>query len=150
MKTLYRSRSVPAANRPHGGFSLAEMMVVIVILGLLATLVVPNVIQRLGKAFGGKAKADIMAIDSALKEYYIQNGGRWPESIEALVTPDENGYTFLDRRSVPLDPWKNEYMYEPPTSGEPRARVYSYGKDGQPGGDGDDFDIDNWSIIEGQ
>ena len=88
------------------------------------------------------------SIDSALKEYVITNGGQWPDTLEVLVTPDENGYTYLDRRTIPLDPWKNEYMYEPPASGEPRGRVYSYGKDGQPGGEGEDADIDNWSIVE--
>lgn len=134
----------------RAGFSLAEMMVVIVILGLLATLVVPNVIQRLASAFRGKAKSDIMAIDSALKEYYILNGGKYPESLEALVTPDENGETFLDKRTLPVDPWGNEYLYDPPGSGESRARVYSHGKDGQPGGDGDNADIDNWSIKDGE
>jgi general secretion pathway protein G len=142
--------SAETGRRLREGFSLAEMMVVIVIIGLLATLVVPNVIQKLNNAMRGKVKSDIMAIDSALKEYYINNGGRYPDTLEALVTPDENGHTYLDQRSIPLDPWKNEYMYEPPASGEPRPRVYSYGKDGQPGGEGDEADVDNWSIVEGK
>ena len=144
MNTIRNQRS-----RSRAGFSLAEMMVVIVILGLLATLVVPNVIQRLGKAFEGKAETDIMSIDSAIKEYVILNGGKYPETLESLVTPDENGETFLDSRTLPVDPWGNEYLYEPPGSGEPRARIYSYGKDGQPGGEGSDRDIDNWSIKDG-
>lgn len=148
MKILNRPGPLLQRPRPAGGFSLAEMMVVIVILGLLATLVVPNVMQRLGSAFRGKAKTDITAISSALDDFAIQNGGQYPDSLEALVTPDENGYTFLKQRKLPLDPWKNEYMYEPPTSGEPRPRVYSYGKDGQPGGDGENADFDNWSILE--
>lgn len=137
-------------RRRKQGFSLAEMMVVIVIIGLLATLVVPNVLQRLQSAFKGKVKADITAIESSLKEYAINNGGKYPDSLEALVTPDENGYTYLDRKSVPLDPWKNEYMYEPPSSGNPDPRVFTYGKDGAPGGEGDDADIDNIQIKEGK
>jgi general secretion pathway protein G len=147
MQTPFRA---PAAGRRRAGFSLAELMVVIVILGLLATLVVPNVVRRLSAAMGGKAKSDIMAIHNALSEYAINNAGRYPDGLEPLVTPDENGHTYLDMRSVPRDPWNNEYMYEPPTTGEGRPRVYSYGKDGQPGGEGDDADIDNWSIVDGK
>ena len=141
MKIQYRQRRVGAA-----GFTLAEMMVVIVILGLLATLVVPNVLQRLGAAFEGKVKADITTIESALKEYCIRNGGKYPDSLEVLVTPDVNGHTYLEGKKIPRDPWKNEYMYEPPSSGQPQPRIYTYGKDSQPGGEGQDRDIDNFNI----
>ena len=130
----------------RSGFTLAEMMVVIVIIGLLATLVVPNVLQKFATASTGKAKADITAIENALTEYNIANGGKWPDSLEALVTPDVNGYTFLKGTKVPKDPWGNEYMFDPPESGRPEPRVYSYGKDGQAGGEGDAADIDNFTI----
>jgi len=138
-----------ASCRRRRGFSLAELMVVIVIIGLLATLVVPNVMQKLAMAFKGKARVDIMAIHNALGEYATVNGGRYPDSLQALVEPDENGYTFLDRRTIPLDPWKNEYLYEAPGGGEVRPRVYTLGKDGSIGGEGDNADIDNWTIIDG-
>jgi general secretion pathway protein G len=134
----------------QAGFTLAEMMVVIVILGLLATLVVPNVIQRLSAAMGGKVKSDIMALENALTEYAVANGGRYPESLEALVTPDVNGHTFLKQTSIPKDPWKSEYQYEAPGPGQPRPRVFTLGKDLQPGGEGDDRDIDNLMILEGE
>jgi general secretion pathway protein G len=124
------------------------MMVVIVIIGLLATLVVPNVIQKIAVAFGGKAKSDIVAIESALKEYAITNGGKYPDSLEVLVTPDANGHTYLEGKRIPKDPWKNEYQYDPPSPGHPEPRVYSFGKDGQPGGEGDDADISNETIRE--
>jgi len=140
------SRRAPTPRR--AGFSLAELMVVIVIIGLLATLVVPNVLQRLATAITGKARVDIMAIHNALNEYAALNSGRYPDGLQALVEPDENGYTFLDRRAVPLDPWKNEYLYEAPGGGEVRPRVYTLGKDGSIGGEGDDKDIDNWSIMD--
>jgi general secretion pathway protein G len=130
------------------GFTLAEMMVVIVIIGLLATLVVPSVISKIATAFKGKAKADIMQIESALKDYAIQNGGKFPDSLEALVTPDANGHTFIEGKRLPKDPWKNEYQYDPPSPGHPEPRVYSFGKDGQPGGEGDDADISNETIRE--
>lgn len=132
----------------RAGFTLAEMMVVIVIIGLLATLVVPNVIQKFFQAAGTKAKVDITSIESALKEYAINNGGKWPDSLEVLVTPDQNGHTYLDQKSMPKDPWGHEYMYEAPGSGQPQPRIFSYGADGQPGGEGKDADIDNLAMKE--
>ncbi len=131
------------------GFTLAELMVVIVIIGLLATLVVPNVVRKLFVANVTKAKADIVTIAGAVDQYAIENSGRYPETIEVLVTPDENGYTFLDRETVPVDPWGNPYIYEPASSGG-KFRVISYGKDGTPGGEGDDRDLDNVAIKNGE
>ncbi len=145
MKTHHTAQRTSVA-----GFTLAEMMVVIVIIGLLATLVVPNVLKRFSAATTGKARVDIMSIESALKEYAINNGGKFPDSLEVLVAPDVNGNTYLEGKSVPKDPWRNEYMYEPPSPpGQPQPRVYSLGKDGQPGGEGDDSDFDNITIREG-
>jgi general secretion pathway protein G len=131
------------------GFTLAEMMVVIVIIGLLATLVVPNVLQKFAFATKKKAEVDITSIDAALKEFAISNGGKFPESLEVLVTPDVNGHTYLEGTHIPKDPWGHEYMYEAPGPGQPQPIVRSYGKDGQPGGEGDDADMDNISIREG-
>jgi general secretion pathway protein G len=144
MKTLKRR---PATYRK--GFTLAELMVVIVIIGLLATLVVPNVVKRLFTAQTTKAKADITAIAGAVEGYALENNGRFPDSIQELVTPDENGFTFLDRETVPVDPWGNEYVYEPPEGGT-KFRVLTYGEDGVPGGEGKDRDIDNIMIKNGE
>src|SRR6185503_10726317 len=130
----------------RAGFTLAELMVVIVIIGLLATLVVPNVVRKLFVANVAKAKADIVSISEAITGYAIENGGRYPDSLEVLVTPDANGHTFLDMETVPKEPWGNEYIYEPAPSNSQKFRVLSYGKDGQPGGDGDEADIDNIKI----
>ena len=121
------------------GFTLAELMVVIVIIGLLATLVVPNVVRKLFVANKTKAKADITAIARAIDDYAVENNGRYPESLEVLVTPDANGFTFLNKETVPVDPWGHEFVYEP--GGGSKFNVISYGKDGQPGGEGDDADI---------
>ena len=134
----------------RAGFTLAELMVVIVIIGLLATLVVPNVIAKLGTANKAKAKADIVSNSNAVTQYAIENGGRYPESLEALVTPDPNGQSFLDMETVPKDPWGNEYVFEPASSSSQKFRVISYGKDGIPGGEGDDTDIDNIKIKNGE
>jgi general secretion pathway protein G len=128
----------PASRR---GFTLAEMMVVIVIIGLLATLVVPNVIAKYQTAAREKARSDVVQITNALNECAIRNSGRYPDSLDVLVTPDEHGYTYLSSRALPRDPWKHEYVYEPPSSssGTPLPRVVCCGPDGQPGG-GDDID----------
>jgi general secretion pathway protein G len=137
-------------NRTRGGFSLAELMVVIVIIGLLATLVVPSVVRKLFVANEKKAMADIVAIESALDEYVIENNGRFPDSLEVLVEKDDNGYSYLKRDSIPTDPWNNEYGYEAPGSGSHDPRIYTLGDDGQPGGDGTDRDIDNIMIRNGE
>lgn len=148
MQLSNRSGRAPRARR--AGFSLAELMVVIVILGLLAAVVVRNVWPMLSRAFEGRVKADILAITSALEEYAVNNAGRYPDSLEILIQPDENGHRLLDRTTMPVDPWKNEYLYDPPRPGEPRPRVYTLGKDGSVGGEGDNRDIDNFMIKDGQ
>jgi general secretion pathway protein G len=135
-----------ASRRSRAGFSLAELMVVVVILGLIATIVVPNVLGRFQFSQRETAKINIASLDSAIETYVVENGGTYPESLEILVTPDENGRTYLkNQTTVPVDPWGNPYVYEPPQAGTP-AKIISYGKDGQPGGEGDDADIDNFSI----
>ena len=144
MKIPHRALSARLAKR--AGFSLAELMVVIVIIGLLATLVVPNVIQKLGFANVSAAKADIMAIESACKEYAIRNQMKYPESLQELVLKDESGYSYLEGDNVPTDPWKNEYLYEPPTSGQQYPTITCLGKDGVTGGEGDDRDFTNHMI----
>jgi len=123
----------------RSGFTLAELMVVIVIIGLLTTLVAKDV---MGFLSGGKrtaAVADITQIGEALTAFAIRNG-EYPETLEALVTRDDNGYRILDRGAVPKDPWGNEYIYEKPYGGQ-EVNVISYGADKQPGGEGDDADI---------
>lgn len=144
---MKRTHPLPPAGRAaRAGFSLAELMVVIVIIGLLATLVVPNVVARLFTGQLGKAKADITQIVQALDNYAVDHNGTYPDSLEALVTPDENNNTYIKGERVPRDPWKNEYLYEPPTTGQPDPRVYTLGADGLPGGEGKDRDFDNIMI----
>jgi general secretion pathway protein G len=139
-----------AARRRRSGFSLAELMVVIVILGLLAAVVVRNVWPMLSSAFQSRVKTDIMAIDGALNEYAVNNGMQYPDSLDVLIQPDDNGHRLLDRKTLPVDPWKNEYLYEPPGPGEPNPRVYTLGKDGAVGGEGDNRDIDNFMIKDNE
>ncbi|MBD3814238.1 MAG: type II secretion system major pseudopilin GspG [Halothiobacillus sp.] len=130
------------------GFTLIEVMVVVVILAILATIVVPKIMDRPDDARIAKAKQDIRAIDSALQLYKLDNL-TYPttdQGLEALVKPPANAKNwrqggYLDR--LPIDPWNNPYQYLSP--GQHGAfDVYSLGADGQPGGTGADADIGNW------
>jgi general secretion pathway protein G len=118
------------------------------IVGLgMVLLILPNLLQEFAVTSCPKAESEFIAIDRALEDYAAANGGRFPDSLEALVEPDVNGHTFLDMNHVPKDRWGNEYIYLPPTPANPLPRVLCYGKDGQPGGKGDDADIDGRSIL---
>jgi general secretion pathway protein G len=143
----------PAARPGVGaGFTLIEIMVVVVILGILAALVAPNVIRRIDDARVTKAKQDIRAYETALNLYRMDNF-RYPtteQGLEALVKrpvdPNirnwkEGGY--ID--GMKKDPWGNEYAYIAPGS-RGDYDLYTLGADGQPGGEGQDADIGNWNI----
>ena len=138
--------AIPRPARRRAGYSLVELMVVIVILGILAGLAFQNVPAMLSRAFGGAVKSNITSISQAVDTFVVLNNGMHPESLEQLVTPDENGHTILNSTTIPLDPWGGEFLYDPPMSGTPGYRVYTPGKDGAVGGEGDDRDIDNWMI----
>lgn len=134
-----------------GGFTLIEIMVVVVILGILAALIAPNVISRIDDAQITKVRQDIRVIESALKLYRLDNF-RYPtgqQGLDALVTPPQDPGArwpaggYLDR--MPRDPWDRPYLYENPgRQGE--FDIYTLGRDGQPGGEGLDADIGNWNL----
>jgi len=121
------------------GFTLIEVLVVIVILGILASFVVPNIMNKPGQAKITKAKSDVRAIESALNMYKLENHD-YPgtdEGLEALVGNE------LPR--LPTDPWDNAYFYLYP--GENGAiDVNSLGRDGAQGGEGEDADVGNWNL----
>jgi general secretion pathway protein G len=129
---------------------LIELMIVVVILGLLATIVMPKVLSRPEQARRVKAKADIRNIQSALA-YFKTDTGRFPttsQGLEALVTnPGIQGYNsdgYLER--VPTDPWGRKYIYISPGVNSKDYDLESLGKDGEQGGTGDDADIESWNI----
>ena len=122
----------------------------VILTGLLATLVVPQVVKNLLVADQQKAKASLLIVSAAIEQYAIQNDGRYPDRIEDLLERDEEGSTYLVLRSVPLDPWGHAYLYEPPPPGTADYRVLTYGADGKPGGEGLDQDLDNVMIQNGE
>lgn len=139
------------------GFSFIELMVVIVILGILATAVTINLIGAPGEARQNQARVDIKSIETALKMYKLDNG-TYPstdQGLLALVEPPETGTLprkwrkggYLGQKKVPKDPWRNDYVYLSPGS-HGDFDIISYGGDGVPGGEDEDADINNWEIGE--
>jgi len=137
---MYTSQQVRAAGARRRGFSLAELMVVIVILGMLAAFIVPKVMDKFFKSQIGIAKAEVVVIANAVQDYRINNAGRAPASLEELIQPDENGTRYLDLDTTPTDPWGNPYVYVP-DDGSGDFMVWCYGKDGVEGGEGDSRDF---------
>jgi general secretion pathway protein G len=144
-------------NKKDGrkGFTLIELMIVIVIIGILATLLIPRIMERPEEARRIKAKMDIKTIESALKLYKIDSG-TYPtteQGLEALVKkPDTspvpkkwNDKGYLEG-NVPNDPWGNPFYYTSPGSDGRDFEIISYGNDGQPGGTGRDADISSTDL----
>ena len=131
------------------GFTLIEIMVVLVIIGVLAALIVPNVLERADEARVTAARTDINNLMQALKLYKLDNQ-RFPsaeQGLDALVHKPTAGSIppmwkpYLDK--LPNDPWGRPYQYlNPGVKGE--IDVFSYGADGQPGGEGKDADLGSW------
>lgn len=134
------------------GFSLLELLVVIVILGILAALVAPQVLQNVGKAQSQKITSDFKAIETALKVYKLDNFvyPSTEQGLEALVTKSDldpvprnfqkGGYL----KEIPMDPWNRPYLYVyPGQNGE--IDIFTLGADGEEGGEDDNADVGNWS-----
>ncbi len=144
------SLSTKGYNR---GFTLIELMVVILILGLLAGIIAPRLIGRTDEAKQTKARVQIENLSTALKLYKLDNG-HYPsteQGLQALVRPPETGNIpknwrkggYLEKGKVPKDPWGNDFIYLcPGAHGD--FDIISYGADGVPGGEGKDRDITSW------
>lgn len=148
-----RSISLNRISRNYqSGFTLIEIMVVVIILGILAAIVAPNVIGRIDDAQVTRVQQDLRGIENALKFYRLDNFA-YPTSeqgLDALVNkpadPNVKNWKpggYLDR--LPKDPWGNEYQYlNPGQNGE--VDIYTFGRDGRPGGENIDADIGNWDL----
>lgn len=150
MKKRFQSKAAD-----QSGFTLIELMVVIVILGILAGMIVPKIMDRPEEARRTKAEIDIGAISQALKLYKLDNG-KYPstdQGLLALVEPPSVGSLakkwreggYLDKKAVPKDPWDNDYVYIcPGLHGD--FDLMSYGPDGEPGGDAENADVNSWEL----
>jgi len=137
------------------GFTLIELMVVIIILGILAMYIGPKIMGRPEEAKQVKARVDIAALETALKLYKLDNGV-YPgteQGLFALVEKPETGTIpakwreggYLEKGRVPKDPWGNDFIYLSPGVND-EYDIISYGADGVPGGEGPNKDINNWEI----
>jgi len=141
--------STAISRRRQSGFTLIELMVVLVIIGVLAALVVPNVLDRADDARVTAARTDVSNLSQALKLYKLDNL-RYPsteQGLQALVAkptagpPALNWKPYLDK--LPQDPWGQPYQFlNPGLKGE--VDVFSWGADGKAGGSGRDADIGSW------
>ena len=137
------------------GFTLIEIMIVIVILGILAWQVVPRIMGKPEEARRLKARMDIASLETALKMYKLDNGvyPSTEQGLQALIEAPTIGQLprkwrkggYLERGKVPLDPWDSEFIYlSPGLHGD--FDLISYGNDGEPGGEEDNVDINNWEL----
>ncbi|MBT8489419.1 MAG: type II secretion system major pseudopilin GspG [Deltaproteobacteria bacterium] len=140
-------------KRDNRGFTLIELMVVIVILGILAGLIIPRIMSRPEEARRSKARLQIESLETAVKLYKLDNF-TYPtteQGLQALVEPPTVGTLpknwrkggYLEKGKVPKDPWDNDYVYlSPGTQGD--FDIMSYGADGEQGGEDNNKDINSW------
>jgi general secretion pathway protein G len=146
----------PVPHRSRGarrsGFTLIEILVVIVVIAILATLVAPNVFQHVGAAKSATAKSQIEMLGAALDAYRLDNGA-YPTTQQGLaalfekptVDPPANWRGPYLRKPVPPDPWGRAYLFEFPGQQNPQGYdLLSFGADGKPGGEGEDADLVSW------
>lgn len=142
-------------HRPReAGFTLIELMIVIVILGLLAAIVMPRIVGETDKARYGTARAQMRVLEDALKRYKLDHGvyPTTEQGLDALVMQPSTGNIperwpeggYLDRQEIPLDPWGSPYIYLSPGVYSPDFDLISLAADGLEGGEGFDADIESW------
>jgi general secretion pathway protein G len=138
------------------GFTLIEIMVVVIILGLLAGLVLPRILGQEEKARVEAAKVQIRALEGALDAWKLDNGfyPSTDQGLDALIKKPETGRIpskwreggYLKPARIPKDPWGKDYVYISPGSEGREYEIISYGADGEPGGEGNNADIESWKI----
>jgi general secretion pathway protein G len=138
------------------GFTLIEIMVVVIILGLLAGLVLPRVLGQEEKARINTAKTQIRSLEEALDSFKLDNGfyPTTDQGLDALIKKPETGRIplkwreggYLKPARIPKDPWSKDYVYISPGSEGREYEIISYGADNEPGGEGNNADIESWKI----
>jgi general secretion pathway protein G len=138
------------------GFTLIEIMVVVIILGILATIVLTNVMGREDEARINAAKVQIRSLEGALDGFKLDNGfyPTTDQGLEALIKKPETGRIptkwkdggYLKPARIPKDPWGNDYHYYSPGNEGREYEIISYGADGEPGGEKRNADIESWKM----
>ena len=155
MKCFSLSNELKRRRLGIQGFTLIELLVVLIIIGILAGYIGPRIIGRPEEARRTKAEAQVAGIETALKMYRLDNGfyPSTDQGLQALVEPPRSGKIpkkwrvggYLDANRVPRDPWEHPFAYlSPGLHGD--FDLSSYGADGEPGGEGDDRDINSWEL----
>jgi general secretion pathway protein G len=147
-------------NRKQRGFTLLEILIVITILGIIASLVAVKIMDRPGEARTLKTELDIQTLENALKLFKLDNAfyPSTDQGLRALVEEPSVGREpqnwreggYLEKGAVPKDPWGNEYIYMSPGIHNKDFDLWSYGADGEEGGEGENRDVTNWAVTEQQ
>ena len=144
------------ALKSHGGFTLIELMVVIVIIGLLAAIVVPRFMKGAEEARINSAKVQIRNFETGLKMFKLKHGfyPATDQGLEALISAPSSGRIpdnypsggYMESAKIPDDPWGNPYLFESPGSHGFDYEIVSLGAYGAVGGEGENADIESWNI----
>jgi general secretion pathway protein G len=156
MKRIRHFRRLSKFNQ---GFTLLEILIVITILGILASLVAVKIMDRPGEARTMKADLDIKTLENALKLFKLDNAF-YPSTEQGLIALVEKPVSgripnnwreggYLEKGVLPKDPWGYDYLYLSPGLHNPTFDLWSYGADGEEGGDGEDADVTNWTTQQG-
>ncbi|AWL11204.1 Type II secretion system protein [Saliniradius amylolyticus] len=128
--------------KTQSGFTLVELLIVIVIIGLLGSLVAPEMFSKVGSSKQSTAKAQMQMLETSLDTYYLDIG-QYPESLDELWQSDKEGWDGpYVRKQVPNDPWGNPYILEVPGPNGMAYQIRSLGKDGRVGGEDENADIE--------
>ncbi len=153
-----RSRTFFRASNRRQGFTLLEIMIVVAIIGIIAAALAVKIMGKPGEAKTLQAKLHIETLEGALKLFKLDNGfyPTTDQGLRALVENPTTGRTakkwreggYLEKGVVPKDPWDSDYIYMSPGSHNRNFDLWSYGADGEEGGEDEDADITNWAVEE--
>ncbi|NOY79889.1 MAG: type II secretion system major pseudopilin GspG [Kiritimatiellaeota bacterium] len=140
------SKTKDRKRQTRRAFSLIEIMVVLLIIGLVSALVAPQVIKKLNRAKVQTAQTQVRLLKNACKDYYLDMD-KYPDRLEDLIQDpgsDKWDGPYLDPPKIPKDPWGNDYHYNKPGQNDRPFDIVSFGADNAPGGEKNNADINSW------